>query len=169
MQRELGRLVIAGVLRRRQDGNRTYYSAQTESPIYADLSGLFLKTAGLRDVLAACLEPFRDRINVAFVYGSIARHEEGPTSDIDLMIIGRIGLAQLAAALKNAEEKLSRPVNPSIYTPEEIAEKLSLGHHFLGTVMSKEKLFVVGDEDDLAAATQLKSRPTPRNQQAGTR
>src|SRR5271166_3024289 len=83
-QRELERLIAAGILRRRKDGNRTYYSAQIESPIFGDLHGIFLKTAGLKDVLASCLEPFRDRIDVAFVYGSIARHEEGPTSDIDL-------------------------------------------------------------------------------------
>jgi len=58
-----------------------------------------------------------------------ARREEKPTSDIDLMVIGRIELAELARALKRAEEILLRPVNPSIYTPlEEIAEKLAAGH-----------------------------------------
>ena len=44
-------------------------------------------------------------------------------------------------------------MNPSLYTPEEIAEKLTAGHHFLKTVMSKEKLFVLGGKDDLAAVT----------------
>ena len=169
LQRELAKLVAAGILRRRDDGNRCYYSAQSESPIFADLYGLLLKTAGLKDVLASCLEPFRDRINVAFVYGSIARQEEQSASDIDLMIIGRVGLAELAKALRNSEEKLLRPVNPSVYAPEEIAEKLSAGHHFVGTVMSKEKLFVVGDKDELAAATKSKPHQASRYKQARTR
>lgn len=167
LQREVVRLVGAGILRRREDGNRAYYAAETESPIFGDLRGLLLRTAGLRDVLAEILESFRGRIDVAFVYGSLASQEERPTSDVDLMVIGRIGLAELAPALKDAEEKLLRPVNPSIYTPEEIAEKLAAGHHFLETVMSKEKLFVLGGKDDLAAATQLKPRPRAQNQQAG--
>jgi len=166
LQRELASLVIAGILRRREDGNRAYYSAETESPVFGDLYGLLLRTAGLRDVLANTLEPFRECINVAFVYGSLAREEEKAASDIDLMVIGRIGLAELAPALKNAEVTLLRPVNPSIYTPKEIAEKLATGHHFLGTVMSKEKLFVLGDKDDLAAATQRESRSDAPNEQA---
>lgn len=153
LQREVVRLVQAGILRRRDDGNRAYYSAETESPLFGDLHGLILKTAGLRDALAESLEPFRARIKVAFVHGSFARHEERPGSDIDLMVIGRVGLAELAPALKKTEAVLLRPINPSIYTPKEIAAKLAAGHHFLETVMRGEKLFVVGGKDELAAAT----------------
>jgi predicted nucleotidyltransferase len=169
LQRELVNLVTAGILRRREDGNRVYYSAETESPLFGDLHGLLLKTAGLRDVLAEALEAFRDRIAVAFVYGSLARREEQPRSDVDLMVIGRIGLAELAPVLKDAEGLLLRPVNPSVYSPEEIAEKLAAGHHFLATVMSKEKLFVLGDKDDLAAVTQREPRADAPDQQAGAR
>jgi len=151
-QRELASLVEAGTLRRRQDGNRTYYSAETESPIFGDLHGLLLRTGGLRDVLAERLDRFGDHIDVAFVYGSIARKDEQAASDIDLMVIGRIGLADLAPALREAEDMLLRPVNPSVCTPAEVAEKLAAGHHFLTTVMSGEKLFVLGNKDDLEAA-----------------
>jgi predicted nucleotidyltransferase len=166
LQRELANLVAAGILRRREDGNRAYYSAETENPIFGDLRGLLLKSAGLKDVLAECLEPFRDRIAVAFVYGSFARGEEQARSDVDLMVIGRVGLADLAPALKDAEGTLLRPVNPSTYSPEEVAEKLAAGHHFLTTVMSAEKLFVLGAEDDLAGLTQRKPRPNAPDQQA---
>ena len=153
LQRELANLVGGGILRKRVDGNRAYYSAETMGPIFDDLYGLILRTAGLRDVLVESLRPFRKRIVVAFVYGSLARQEERATSDIDLMVIGDVGLAGLAATIKHAEATLLRPVNPSIYKPREIAEKLALGHHFLQTVMSQDKIFVVGGEDDLAAAT----------------
>ncbi len=167
LQRELAALVAGGILRRRADGNRGYYAAETSSPIFPELHGLFLKTAGLRDVLAGCLQPLRERIDVAFVHGSIARQEEGPGSDVDLMVIGRLGLAELALALKTAEEKLLRPVNPSIYTPEEVAKKISERHHFLITVSSREKLFVVGDQHDLEAVTQFQPGPAARHKQVG--
>jgi predicted nucleotidyltransferase len=167
LQRELANLVGGGILRKRVDGNRSYYSAETRGPIFDDLYGLILRTAGLRDVLAESLEPFRKRIIAAFVYGSLARHEERATSDIDLMVIGDVGLAELASTIKRAEEKLIRPVNPSVYKPGEIAKKLALGHHFLRTVMSEDKLFVVGGEDDLASATQYKPRPRAQDEQAG--
>jgi predicted nucleotidyltransferase len=167
LQRELSNLVGAGIIRRRNSGNRAYYSAETESPIFGDLHGLLLRTAGLGGVLKESLIPFRDRIKVAFVYGSLARRKEHATSDIDLMVIGRVGLAELAPAFKVAEEKLLRPVNPSIYAPEEFAEKMRSGHHFLKTVMRNEKLFILGDHDDLAAATERKPRSAAHNKQAG--
>lgn len=129
LQRELASLVEAGILRRRADGNRTYYSAEKESPIFRDLYGLFLRTTGLKDVLAESLGPFTDRIDVAFVYGSVAREEEHAASDVDLMVIGSVGLADLAPRLREAEAILLRPVNPSVYTPAEVAEKLATGHH----------------------------------------
>jgi predicted nucleotidyltransferase len=169
LQRELASLVETGILRRRADGNRTYYSAETESPIFGDLHGLLLRTAGLRDVLADSLERIRDRIDVAFVFGSVARKDEQPASDVDLMIIGRIGLVELARVLKDAEDVLLRPVNPAVYTSAEVAEKLAAGHHFVTTVMSGEKLFVLGGPNDLAAALKREVRPDPHDEQAGAR
>jgi len=110
-----------------------------------------LKTAGLVDVLREVLEPFADRIDWAFVYGSIARSEELASSDVDLMIIGRVGLADIASALRQAERHLNRPVNPTVYSREEFASKLAAGHAFLHTVLDGAKLFILGDSHELAA------------------
>jgi uncharacterized protein len=169
LQRELASLVEAGILRRRADGNRTYYRAETDNPIFGDLRGLLLRTAGLKDVLAECLARFRSRIDVAFVYGSIAREDDHAASDVDLMIIGDVRLSELATALKDAEDRLLRPVNPSIYTPAEAAVKLRAGHHFLGTVMGGVKLFIVGGRDELAAALEHEPRPAAHHEQARAR
>src|ERR1700678_828048 len=99
LQRELANLVGGGILRKRVDGNRAYYSAETNGPIFDDFYGLILRTAGIRDGLAENIEPFRKRIIAAFVYGSLARQEERATSDIDLMVIGDVGLAELAPTI----------------------------------------------------------------------
>ena len=167
LQRELVGLVEAGILRRRIDGNRSYYSAETENPIFGDLQGLLVKTAGLKDVLATSLDPFRGSIEVAFVFGSIARKTEHMGSDIDLMVIGNVGLADLAGAFTEAESRLLRPINSSIYHAAEIAMKLRLGHHFLNSVMNGEKLFILGNADDLAATLKREERATAHDQQAG--
>jgi uncharacterized protein len=162
-------LVDAGILRRRVDGNRVYYRAEVDNPIFGDLRGLLLRTAGLKDILAECLSGFRDRIDVAFVYGSVARGDESASSDVDLMVIGGVGLAELAPALKDAEARLLRPVNPSVYRAAEVVEKLRAGHHFLGTVMGGAKLFIVGGEEDLAAALGRAPRPAARHEPARAR
>jgi predicted nucleotidyltransferase len=111
-----------------------------------------LKTVGLVDVLHEVLDPFTNRIDWAFVYGSMARSEELVSSDVDLMIIGRIGLADITPALRQAEGRLNRPVNPTLYSREEFATKLATGHAFLRAVWDGEKLFILGDAHELAAA-----------------
>jgi predicted nucleotidyltransferase len=114
---------------------------------------LLVKTAGVVDTLQEVLRRFATRIDWAFVYGSMARAQELASSDVDLMIIGQVGLAELTPALRRAEGRLGRAVNPTLYTREEFATKLHAGHHFLKTVLDGEKLFILGDPHELAAAS----------------
>ncbi len=151
LQRELATLVNAGILRQRRDGNRMYFQPNPDCPFLAELQGLMLKTVGLVDVLREVLEPFANRIDWAFVYGSIARSEELASSDVDLMIIGRAGLADIAPALRQAERHLNRPVNPALYSREEFITKLTAKHAFLHAVLDGAKLFILGDPHELAA------------------
>jgi len=151
LQRELAALVEAGILRQRRDGNRTYFQPNPDCPFLTELQGLMLKTVGLVDVLHEVLEPFTNRIDWAFVYGSIARSEELASSDVDLMIIGRVGLADIVPALRQAEKRLNRPVNPTVCSREEFATKLAAGQAFLQTALHGAKLFILGDAHELAA------------------
>ena len=152
LQRELAALVDAGILNRRQDGNRVYFQPNPDCPFLPELQSLLVKTVGVVDVLREALKSFTKRIDSAFVYGSMARATEMASSDVDLMIIGHVGLADLTPALRRAEARLGRPVNPTLYTREEFATKLQAGHHFLKAVLDGEKLFILGDHHDLAAA-----------------
>lgn len=152
LQRELASLTKVGVLESREEGNRVYYRANADCPFYSELKGLLTKTVGLVEVLGDALAPLAGDIEWAFVYGSMARHEERLDSDVDLMLIGKLRLSDAATPLKLAEEELGRPVNPSVYSKAEFAKKLRSGHHFAQTVMRDEKIFVLGDARDFAAA-----------------
>ena len=145
LQRELASLVRGGILVQKRDGKHVYFQAATESPIFQELQGLILKTAGLADVIRDALKPLANRIQWAFVYGSVARSEEHSTSDVDLMIIGHIGLADVSGPLRKAERRLNRPINPTTYTADEFTSKVKSNHHFIGTVMRSKKLFIMGD------------------------
>ncbi len=167
LQRELAALTDAGILRRRRDGNRVYFRAEPDCPFLAELQGLMTKTAGLVDVLRESLEPLAGRIDWAFVHGSIARREALSSSDVDLMIIGGVGLADLAPVLRDAERRLNRPVNPSVYTRQELARKLADGHHFLTSVIDGEKIDVLGSGDELASASGSRPRSGAHHEPAG--
>jgi DNA-binding transcriptional ArsR family regulator len=158
LQRELSRLTAAGILTRRRQGNRIYYQEDENCPLLADLRGLLAKTAGLVDVLRVALAPFRGSIDYAFLYGSVARGQETSASDLDLLIVGRVGLAELSPALRQVERQLGRPVNPNTYALDEFTKKMRAGNHFLTTVWNEKKLVLQGDLDELATIIGRPSR-----------
>lgn len=128
-----------------------YFQAATESPIFDELQGLILKTVGLADVIRDALRTLAGRIQWAFIYGSIARSEDRSASDMDLMIIGEVGLADVSSPLRKAERRINRAVNPTAYTTDEFAAKLKSDNHFIGTVLRSKKLFILGNPGEFAS------------------
>src|ERR1700722_10652319 len=113
LQRELQDLTMAGILKTHRQGRMAYYQANADSPVFPDLRGLLLKTAGFVDILADILKPLSAKIKIAFVYGSVASNSEKSDSDIDLMLIGALSPATLALPLRKARELLGREINPT--------------------------------------------------------
>ena len=165
LQRPLVELVSAGVLATRPDGNRLYYEVNRESPIFAELRSLVVKTSGLVGLLREALQAHAPRIDVAFVYGSFARGEESATSDVDLLVVGAVGLAELALPLRTAAGQLGREVNATVYAPEELAAKARARKHFISRALDGAKLFVLGTKDDLARIIGAETGGTRGDQQ----
>jgi predicted nucleotidyltransferase len=136
-------------LAHRREGTRAYFKAETQSPVFRDLQQLFEKTAGLAPILEQILEPFGNKIQSAFIYGSVAGSRERATSDVDVMVISRAGIADLSPALRKAEEHLGREVNVTAYSQEEFREKIKSGDHFPAVVLRGRKQFLKGGQSDL--------------------
>ena len=151
LQRELVSLVNGDLLISRRDGKRVYYKINQDCPIVEELQTIFVKTSGIADVIKSCLNSFGDKIEIAFVYGSVARMEELSSSDVDLMIIGDVGLADLVPDLRRAEKDLGREVNPTIYSSEEFLRRRKEGDSFISTVLSDQKIFLKGNDSELEA------------------
>jgi predicted nucleotidyltransferase len=149
LQRELKALVDGGILETRREGTRAYFKADTGSPVFPELRGLIDKTAGVVPTLGTILRPFESRIVCAFVYGSVARSEEHARSDIDVLVVGDLGLADLTPALRKAEARLGREVNVTSYSPAEFRRKAAARDHFLTEVLRGPKQFVKGDQGDV--------------------
>ena len=101
------------------------------------------------------LQPFWEQTEFAFIYGSLARNEERSGSDIDLMIIGTVRLAELAAKLREAEKQLGRPINPTLFTQQEFAQKFEDGNHFVTTVLNAAKLYLKGSRNELVTTLRM--------------
>lgn len=151
VSRELRRLTDAGILHRRIKGSNVYYQANSECPVFNELKGLIVKTAGIADIIRSALISMSDRISIAFIYGSFAKGEESATSDVDIMIAGDIDFADAVSALETAQETLGREINPSVYSLREYRKKLRTGHRFLTSVVNGPKIMLLGDEDEFGA------------------
>ena len=151
VHRELRRLVGSGLVTVESQGWEKHYQANTVSPVFEELRALVLKTVGLVEPIREALLPLADGIQVAFVYGSVARGTETARSDVDLMVISEaLSYAEVFGALQQAEAAIGRPVNPNIVTPAEWSRRRAEESHFATKVAAQPKLFIVGSEDDLS-------------------
>lgn len=153
IQRELKRLTGMGLIVRKVQGNQVLYRANAKSPIFAEIRSLMAKTAGVHDAIRSALAPLESQIEVAFIFGSVARQAEQAGSDVDLMIVGDASFTDVVSALGPAQKMLAREINPNIFSVKEFRSKLRSGNHFLRSIMKEKKLFVLGSEHELEALT----------------
>ncbi len=154
VQRELERMVEAGIVSISRSGKRKQYRANRASPIFHELRSIVRKTVGLLGPIAEALHRHQSKIDVAFVYGSIAKGNDKSSSDIDLIIIGDdLSYSEIFTVIQRAEKVLLRAINPTVFTPSEWSKKLAQKSSFLGKVVQQPKLFIIGSDDDLEQLT----------------
>lgn len=147
VKQEASKLEELGLVIQRKNGNRTYFSANKEHPLYNEIHNIVLKTIGLSDFLKQSLTT--DKIKFAFVFGSIASGLEKPESDVDLFVLGDIGLRELSKLLKEPTEKIGREINPHIMTIDEFMKRKRQNEHFVTSVLKSPKIMIKGSDDEL--------------------
>lgn len=148
IQRELDRLVAAGILAERRHGNRRYLRAGIGHPLYAPLRDIVMKTAGIVPLLRSTLG--QDGVELAFVFGSVATGTADAQSDIDLFVIATVGLREVVRRLSPAQHQFGREISPVVWSPEEFRTRRRNHDQFLARVLANPRLMVVGDDDDVA-------------------
>lgn len=162
IRQEFGKLERLGLVLSRRDGNRLYFRANQTHPLCQVVRELVLKTAGLVDVLKEALDGLD--IDLAWVFGSVARFQEDAVSDVDLMVIGTVSLRKLSEALREVHEKIGREVNPYVLTVQELRQRVQRTDHFISQLLDSEFMFVIGCRDELEAMAGLRLADRPHNQ-----
>jgi predicted nucleotidyltransferase len=149
VQRELESLSKVGLIVRTSVGSQVFYHANRDAFVFREMQGLVNKTIGVFSVLRSALQPLAKRVLAAFVYGSVAREQETAQSDVDLMVVGKATLDEVLSRFSTVEKSIGRPINPTVYSVAEFKSKLASGNHFLTAVLKGQKVFLLGDEDEL--------------------
>jgi predicted nucleotidyltransferase/predicted transcriptional regulator len=152
VQREVARLSGSGLLAVEQVGNQKRYHADPQAPIHDELVSIVRKTFGLAGPLRDALAPLADRIDAAFVYGSVAKGGDTAASDIDLMVISdTLGYADVVGALHPLIEQMAREINPTLYSRAELANRIAGSNAFVTRVLAQPKIWIYGEDDALGA------------------
>jgi predicted nucleotidyltransferase len=153
VQRELSRLVDAGLVVTRSVGNQKHFQANRAAPIFNELQAIVLKTVGLAGPIKAALTRSPQPIELALIYGSIAKHSDTASSDIDLLIVSEgLTLDQTYAVLAPAEKAISRKLSVTLLTPKEFQQRRLDNSPFLTKVLSGQYILLAGDLDGVTAA-----------------
>ncbi len=153
LQREINRLVDAGLASSKMQGNQRQISANRQSPLFKELRDLTRKVMGVAPMIQEALLPIEKKIEIAFVYGSVAKQSDTAESDIDVMLVGRdLTLSDILEHLLPAEEILCRKINPTYYTVHEFKKRLSDADSFVNKVLSQPTLQIFGNMDDIRSA-----------------
>lgn len=149
LKKELDALCEAGLLRAERVGNQVRFCANTAHPVFPELQALIRKTIGLADALRLSLAPLAGRIDAAFIFGSMASGTESAGSDIDLMVVGDAGFAEIVDATYAAQATLGREINPKVMSASEWQAKKAERNAFLQDVLNKPRIMLIGDADVL--------------------
>ncbi len=148
VQTELGKLERAGFLTSTREANTRFFQINQKCPLYPDLKNVIYKTVGLGDLLRERLSKI-GLVDVALVYGSVAKNLEDVCSDVDLLVIGEVDLDVLHRAIRAAEDAIGREVNPTVFSREDWQSRVEKRQAFARDVLEGEKIFLIGSEENL--------------------
>lgn len=130
-----------------REGNQKRYSINQDFPFYDELKNIFLKTTSAGDIIREALSKL-EGIELVFIYGSFAKGEEHPGSDIDIMIVGSASDKEISRVISDVENKLKRTVNYSLYERKEVKTRLKKRDNFILTVFREPHIILLGSKND---------------------
>lgn len=150
LHRELKAMAESGLLLRERVGNQVFYQADSDCSIYAELAAIFCKTMGLSSLLRDALSPLTGKVQIAFVFGSMASGRQKEDSDVDLCLLGDVSLLEVVKSLSLVQDTLGREMNPVVMTTRKFVGLVAKQDRFVIRILSEPKIFVLGDANDLA-------------------
>lgn len=153
LQRELNRLTEAGLLTSERVGNLRRFQANAASPVFRELVSLTRKTMGAQPLLREALAPLKSQVEVAFIYGSVAKGTDTAKSDVDVMLVGKdLLLSDVLGLVEPVEKQLGRKINATCLSPLEFKRRRAERDSFVNRVLAQPTLPLIGDTPGPARA-----------------
>lgn len=150
LHRELKAMAESGLLLREKIGNQVFYRADVGCSIHQELAAIFRKTMGLTSLVQHALSEIDEKVDVAFVFGSMASGHQHAGSDLDVCVLGDVSLIEVVSALSSLQDQLRREINPVVMTTTKFSDLAIKGDRFVSRLIDEPKLFLKANEDEFA-------------------
>lgn len=149
LHKELSRLAAVGILEKTVQGNQVSYRANRQSLVFEELASIVRKTSGLAEVLMHALAPVAEKIQLAWVFGSVASGKAHTHSDIDILVVGSLSFGELVSLIYPCQSLLGREINPKLYTAAEWDNALAENSVFIRELFDKPIIELIGTRNDI--------------------
>ena len=153
VQRELQRLTDSGLVTATSEGGRRYFQANAAAPIFDELRSIVLKTVGAAEPLKVALAPLASRVQLALVYGSVAKGRETASSDLDLLFVSEsLDTRRTLRGAGAGRAPAFAEISVTLYTPAEYQRRRMEKNPFLTKVLAGGRITLIGSTHEPAAA-----------------
>lgn len=148
VRRELDRMLAAGILKSEERGNRLYYYLNRNYTFFAELLRMVRKSTGLGQKL---IKHRKKLGTVKFVMfsGKFVQSSRSRQSEVDILVVGDVVLAELEALMNEEQQRLGREINYTVLAEDEFAFRKQRRDPFLLDVLYGTRVMVIGNEEDL--------------------
>src|SRR3989344_2953092 len=150
VRRELAYLEKKGILQKEPRANRVYYFLSKNYEFYFDLLKIGSKTIGLGEGILKNRVKL-GRIKYTMFSGRFARRLPKGPEDVDLLVVGRIVLPELALLVREEEKRLDSEINYTVMTEEEFDFRKKKRDPFILSILYGSRVMLIGDEENLLA------------------
>lgn len=164
----LEKLERQGLIQSRRMGPLRLWHMDPAHPLYRSLREIYSRTVGvaarIRDVAAA-----QRGVELAFIFGSYARGDDDPTSDIDVFVLGEADWGPLEDESRKLFEELGREVSFIGWHADDLARAIKDRSSFLQTLRRSKKIWIAGGQDELERRIAALGREARRRRPAAGR
>lgn len=150
VRRELLNLTTIGLLRRRQSGNKIFYTADPLSPYFTELLAMVSKEEGIAADIIQAQKSLGD-LKFAVISKAFLRGRISTQLDVDLFIVGKLNMDVLSRLVKTEEARLGREINYTVLSEEEFIYRKRKNDNFISKLLAQSRVTVVGDEEEFCA------------------
>lgn len=145
LQKELDRFGRLGIILKHKDGRKVVYRLDSASERWRAIRALVRSLAHPSEVLREAFSGVPG-VEAAFVFGSQARGDARPDSDVDLFLVADDEATRAVQdPISEAESLIGRDVDVITYSSAGMRERMGTGNAFLARVGREPKQWLAGD------------------------